>query len=125
MAELRKHERYEDFGRVECPQLCFVHGVLDNISKTGCKVHFDAPVSVSLEGDYELQVRLSRDSQELVTLVCRPRWIQDDNGTTSIGFEILRSPSTARLDAYIIQLAQDCAESDDDVLPAEEPCQFI
>lgn len=123
---VRRHTRYSDFGKVECPAICLVHGVLDDISKSGCKVHFDAPISISLEKDYEIRFRLSHSAQEPMLLVCHPQWIKENKGSASVGFAILRSPDTAKLESYIMLLHSDLTEDvDQDYLPKEEPCQFV
>lgn len=124
--ELRKNTRFEDFGRIECEDLCPVHGVLDDISMEGCKTHFDAPVTLSFDNDYELCVRLSRFPAEALVLMCHPEWSREKDGTTEIGFSILRSPDTARLESYITQLHQEQQEIASDGLPQEEDqCLFV
>ena len=79
-----------------------------------------------MDDDYEIQLRLARSAQEPLLLVCQPQWVEADNGSTSIGFAILRSPDTARLEAYIAMLDTEATDSNDsDLLPKEEPCQFV
>lgn len=123
---LRKNARFDDFGRISCGDLCPVSGVLDDISMDGCKVHFDAPVTLSLENDYELRVRLSRFPTEELVLMCHPEWSRQNDTATEIGFSILRSPDTARLESYITQLRQEQQEMASDGLPQEEDqCLFV
>ena len=124
-AEDRKSERYEDFGRFECPEICMVHGVLEDISKTGCKVHFDAPISISRENDYDIRLRLSHSAQAPLALVCHPQWVKDDGTSADIGFAFLRSPDTARLESYVAMLHTETRPETGDLLPKEEPCQFV
>ena len=125
--DLRKDIRFEDFGRVECMELCPVSGVLDDISISGCKVHYDAPVTLDMENEYELKIRLSRATLKPLILVCRPQWYKTQSeSSTQIGFYILRSPDTTRLQEYIQQLHEEQKSSElDAVLPKEEPCQFV
>ena len=126
VSELRKNARFEDFGRVECPEICVVSGILDDISLDGCKVHFDAPINLSLEDDYELRVRFSRFPQDILVLMAHPQWTKEDGNMTSIGFAILRSPDTAKLDSYISQLKEEEARPvDADMLPEESTCLFV
>lgn len=124
--ELRKNARFEHFGHVACDGLCPVVGVLDDISISGCRMHFDAPVTLSFETDYEVRVRLSRFPTEALSLICHPVWMREDGGTTIIGFFVLRSPDTVRLESFVAQLRQEKQEIDDDGLPqAEEQCLFV
>ncbi len=123
-SELRTQERYEDFGRVECPSICLVNGVLNDISKSGCKVHFDAPITLDLENDYEVRVRLSHSSQSPLVLMCHPQWVKENANTADVGFSILRSPDTARLNDYVKALHAEANEPDE-ILPQESPCLFV
>jgi len=124
--DLRKDTRFEDFGRIECDELSPVSGILDDISLNGCKIHYDVPVSVNLENDYELHVRLSRDPSEEIILISHPEWVRKTDSTTLIGFSILRSPDSARLDEYVSQLHAEQKEISDDVVPQEEDsCLFV
>ncbi|MCR5724318.1 MAG: PilZ domain-containing protein [Treponema sp.] len=124
ISELRSQERYEDFGRIECPEICIVNGVLNDISINGCKVHFDAPITINLEDDYELHVRLSHSAQAPLILMCHPQWVKSDNDTADVGFLIMRSPDTARLKQYVSLLHSELTTSDE-LLPQEVPCQFV
>ncbi len=102
-------------------------GVLDDISLTGCKVHYDAPVTLVMDADYEMHIRLSRFSQETLVLMCHPQWTKEkEDNSTEIGFLFLRSPDTVRLEEYVKKLQQESASSDFDlILPQEDSCQFV
>ena len=123
----RKNYRFTDFGRAECSEICPVPGVLEDISLSGCKIHYDTPVTVSMENDYEIHVRLSRISADPLVLMCHPQWIKEgEDGSTSAGFLFLHSPDTPALEAYIRQLDEEKAASEiDSVLPPEDSCQFV
>lgn len=109
----RKSVRFEDFGRVECPEICPVAGFLDDISLNGCKIHFDMPVSLNMEDDYELKIRLSRFSTEIFTFFAHPQWErQNDGGSSEIGFLLLHSPDTSKLETYINELKKESETSD-------------
>lgn len=123
----RKADRFDDFGRVDAAELCQLPGVLEDISFSGCKVRFPISVMVDLDNDYTLKIRPSRksDSSPLV-LLCHPQWIRNLDVETVIGFEILRSPDTARLNAYIQLLVdekEDYENSDNFI--NESSCQYI
>ena len=58
--ENRQNVRYEEIGRVISPELCALPGILDNISATGCRVHFPVNVIVDLESEFDVKISLSR-----------------------------------------------------------------
>ncbi|WP_147613137.1 PilZ domain-containing protein [Treponema pectinovorum] len=124
---LRKNVRFLDFGRAECEALCPVAGILDDISKSGCKIHYDAPVNLNMENDYEIHIRLSRENTEPFVLYCHPQWQKESaDGTTEIGFSFLHSPDSAKLESYIKQLSEENYSSDfDSLFPQETSCQFV
>ena len=107
MPEKRQHTRFEDFGKIECFDLSPVSGVLEDISLKGCKVHFDSPVSVNTENDYELKIRLSRVNLEPLLLIGHPQWVKSSDLSTDIGFQFLRSRDTFRLESYINKLTSE------------------
>lgn len=108
-AAARKSIRYDDIGRIDAPQICALPGVLDNISREGCKVHYPFPVVIDLDSDYEIRVMPSHISGEMhktaFTLLCHPRWVKEDRGATEIGFSILRSPDSVYLSEYVAGLS--------------------
>ena len=62
MRNQRNSERFEDFARVICDELCIVSGVLIDISKDGFKAEFNAPCTVDSEKEYLVQIRhLAKD----------------------------------------------------------------
>ena len=126
-SESRKDIRFDDFGRVECPELCVVGGILEDVSMNGCKIQFNAPVSLNAEEDYELKVRLSKNPGTPLTLICHPQWQKVIDGQThEIGFEILHSPDSGRLHDYISHLYSEQSEyNDQDIIPVETECQFV
>jgi hypothetical protein len=104
----RKEVRYEDIGRVEAVDICALPGVLDDISLTGCRVHFPIPVTVDMENDYELKIRLSHKTMLTpLILICHPQWKKMNGNETEIGFQVLRSPDSPQLASYIELLKQD------------------
>ena len=107
MKKQRISERFDDFARVVCSDLCIVSGVLSDISKEGFKAEFNAPCDVDTEKEYNVQLRLSRISVEPLDLLARPVWSKFEDGKTSIGFTILHSKDTARLEKYIKMLKDD------------------
>ncbi len=124
---LRKSLRFNDFGRFECNDICPMAGVLVDISLTGCKVHYDIPISLNMENDYEIHLRLSRFSNAPLVLMCHPQWQKEgDDGSFEVGFLFLHSPDTAALESYIKQLNDELkTEQFDSVLPQEDSCQFV
>jgi hypothetical protein len=110
----RKLPRFADCGRVDAPDISLLPGVLEDISLHGCRVRFPLSVKIDIDNDYELKIRPSRKRNAGVfILLCHPQWIQEANGYTEIGFEVLRSPDTARLNAYIKILDEEDSDTED------------
>ena len=107
MKKKRSAERFEDFARVECRELCVVNGVLTDISKTGFKAEFNAPCEVDSEKEYVVLLRLSRVSAEPLELTVRPAWSEFSDGKTLIGFSILHSKDSARFESYVKHLKEE------------------
>lgn len=117
----RKEERFLDIGRVDAVDICSLPGVLDDISLSGCKVHFPVPVSIDEENDYEMHIRpASKCTLEPFVLICHPEWkIVKENNETQIGFSILRSPDSPQLASYIEELKvnkEDSADGDNIII---------
>ncbi len=124
---LRKNERFYDFGRADCSLICPVSGILEDISLTGCKIHYDAPVMINPETDYEIHIRLSRASVGTFVLMCHPQWQKEKaDGSTEVGFIFLHSPDSTALESYIKQLqTEQTSQGYDDFLPQGDTCQFV
>jgi len=113
MKNHRNSERFDDFARVICGDLCIVSGVLTDISEKGFKAEFNAPCNIDNEKEYEIQLRLSRVNAEPLELLSRPMWSNFVDGKTSIGFSILHSKDSARLEQYIKMLKDDKKSEDE------------
>ena len=113
MKNHRNSERFDDFARVICEDLCIVNGVLTDISEKGFKAEFNAPCNIDNEKEYEIQLRLSRVNAEPLELLSRPMWSNFVDGKTSIGFSILHSKDSARLEQYIKMLKDDKKSEDE------------
>lgn len=104
--ENRQHTRYEEIGRVLAPELCALPGVLDDISVSGCKIHYSFPITVDLENEYDIKLSpLHHGEQSPLNLICHPQWVQESEENTYIGLKILYSPDANRLKDFIQQLA--------------------
>ena len=75
--ENRLHTRYEEIGRITAPEICALPGILDDISLTGCKVHYSFPVVVDLENEYDVKISpLHGASGTPLNLICTPQCIR-------------------------------------------------
>lgn len=111
----RKQERYDDYGRVDCPKICALSGILDDISLSGCKAHFPIKLSVDKDDEYILSIRSSNKySASQLTMIAHIQWSSFDGQNTSVGFQFLRSPDTPKLASYI-SLLKDSSENDDNI----------
>lgn len=117
MKNLRKAERYDDFGRVECREMCLISGVLLDISRSGLGVSFSIPPVIDMEKEYEVSVRLSRVSDESLVLTVKPVRIYELDSKTIAGFSILHSKDTAKLDSYLKLLKEDLKTENDRLVP--------
>lgn len=125
MKNQRTVERFDDFARVECSDLCVVNGVLTDISEAGFKAEFNAPCDIDSEKEYTVLIRLSRISAEPLELTVRPVWSDFVDGKTSIGFEVLHSKDTARLDSYITHLKNDKNSAEDTGIIADDTASLF
>jgi len=106
-SEKRTSIRYIEIGRMTCPEICALSGVLDDISATGFKVHYNFPVVVDLENEYEIQISPSNNqSGNPLHLRCLPQWVNEIDGATFIGFKTLYSPDVNRLNDFISHLEE-------------------
>ncbi len=109
-SEKRKVQRFAEAGKVSAADICAIPGVLDDISLTGCKVHFSVPVSLDFENDYILEVLFAKKIPSFkLQLLCHPVWLKENENVTEIGFSILTSPSTPELNSYIKTLSDQAA----------------
>ena len=126
--ELRGEERYTGIGRVECEQISALPGVLDDISLSGCKVHFPFPANLDRENEYTLFIHLSRsDFPDKLQLLCRPQWVVENEAEcqTEIGFSFLRSPDSPELARFIESLKQKKESDDITSLIIQDDTDFI
>lgn len=108
----RQATRYKEIGRINAPELCSIPGILDDISSGGCKVHYQFPVVVDLENEYEIKLSpTSNNDEPALNLICKPQWVKEEDGNTYIGFQILYSPDITRLSQFIEYLSE--KDSDD------------
>lgn len=103
--ENRQHTRFKEIGKAMASELCSLPAILDDISATGCKIHYSYPVVVDLDSEYEIKVSpLHNASSNPLNLICVPQWVQEIGGNTFIGFKILYSPDANKLNSFIKHL---------------------
>lgn len=112
--ENRVSTRYKEIGRILIPDVSSFPGVLDDISISGCKIHFLMPVVIDLENEYNVKILLSRNSTENpLNLYCKPQWAKECQGATQIGMKIIFSPDMKRLESFI----EDLRNENTDIFP--------
>jgi hypothetical protein len=121
----RKSVRFSDIGRIDAPQICALPGVLDDISRDGCRIHYTFPLVVDLENDYELKITPASSPMRPFRLLCHPQWVNEDKGMTEIGFSFLRSPDYSRLIEYVNNLDFNAESQDVDKQIINFVCQFV
>lgn len=98
----RKNERFFETGKVFVPGLCIFPGFLVDISASGCRLRFPAPIAPDEESDYQASFALAwKTSPAPFVLILQPRWKKAQASETEIGFEVLHSPGTKHLISYI------------------------
>ena len=105
MEENRQNTRYKEIGHFLAQKLCLLPGVLDDVSLEGCKIHYQFPVDVEVDSEYEAQLSPSQYPAELpLKLICKTQWVKKSDEMTYIGFKILYSPDRKCLADFIQQL---------------------
>lgn len=105
--ENRLNPRYKEIGRIIAPEICALPGVLDDISASGCKIHYSFPIVLELDNEYEIKISpLHQEDQTPLNLICTPQWIKEQNENTFIGLKILYSPDANRLNNFIQHLEE-------------------
>ena len=81
--ENRTYTRYKDIGHIIAPELCVLPGIIDDISLSGCKVHYQFPVVIDLDNEYEVKLSPSQNPNENpLNLMCKPQWAKEIDGKT-------------------------------------------
>lgn len=106
MENNRKYERFADFGRIECQDICPFPGTLNDISQGGIKVTFNSFVFVEMADEYRVTVRLPRCGSAALEFVVSPVWVYERNGKYQIGFSILHSAGVG-LSGYLRSLQRE------------------
>lgn len=115
--ENRVETRFKEIGRIVAPEICSLTGILDDISSTGCQIHYPFPVVVDLENEYEIKIAPTRTHDEApLNLICLPQWVNEKEGATHIGFKILYSPDATRLTEFINFLQQISDDQEPEIL---------
>lgn len=121
----RLSQRFEDLGRFLAPDLCALPGVLVNISREGCKIRYQYPVTLDEENDYEAKITFARAASGSFNLLCHPQWVRTEGNNTEIGFKILPSTDYTKLASYINQLQEDSSYDILDIQTSDSVCQII
>jgi|GEM_PF-1172141 hypothetical protein len=103
-ADLRKAKRFEEVAKVSVPNLSQFSGVLVDVSKIGCRIHFNVFLNIEMDMEYEILIFPVLADIDSFTLVGEPVWVQNKSKSTEIGFKFLRSVGTKPFEAYIDNL---------------------
>lgn len=115
--ENRAATRYNDIGRIVCEEMSPLPGILVNISRTGCKVHFPLVITPDAENEYEVSVMLPKKYNESpLKMMVQVQWIRDAENATDIGLKFLFSPDSARFNKYVAELEQEKQDSELDIV---------
>ncbi|MBR1911184.1 MAG: PilZ domain-containing protein [Treponema sp.] len=110
----RRDERYEYYGCVTSHKICSLPGRLEDISLSGCRVRFPIPVSMDMDNDYTVNIKLfNNESASTLPVLCHPEWNKQEDGQTEIGFSFLQSLNTHKLESYVRHLQESFNDKDD------------
>ncbi|MBO5136948.1 MAG: PilZ domain-containing protein [Spirochaetaceae bacterium] len=105
--ERRRQPRFKVIAKVKADELCIFPGTLLDVSSTGCKIRFPISVTVDMEKEYQLKIKICQNkiTKELF-LIGQPVYSSVEE-TSEIGFVFLRSPDSRQLDSYIQSFQSD------------------
>ena len=114
--DLRREERFEHYGCATADELCSFSGRLEDISLSGCRIRFPVPVTMDMDNDYKVNIKLSgNDKVSVIPVLCHPEWNRVEDGQSEIGFSFLHSLSTPRLESYVRHLQESTCDGKDDI----------
>lgn len=104
--EQRRSKRFEEMVKVTVPNLSQFSGVLMDVSKIGCRIHFNLFLNIEMGTEYEIIIFPVLADVSSFTLIGEPVWIQNTKQSTEIGFQFLRTTGIKTFEAYIDGLAE-------------------
>lgn len=104
-SELRKFKRFEEMAKVTVPNLSQFSGVLVDVSKKGCKIHFNIFLNIEMGVEYEIIIYPVLAEVSSFVLIGEPVWVENKRQSTEIGFQFLPSTGIKAFEAYIDSLA--------------------
>lgn len=103
----RQLPRYRDFARARVTELSCMPGVIEDVSRGGCKVRFSHSIEIDSEREYSLTVHPCPGSGFTeFELVVRPQWSEVTEDSTEIGFTVLHSPGIRDFHRYVALLSE-------------------
>lgn len=112
--EQRTVVRYEDFARINAPDICIFPGVLVDVSETGCRVRFPVSITLDYEMEYVLVVQPScKQGLQPFNLTVKPVWLDNVHDASEAGFSIICSSDFRRMSRYLEVLERDSVDSDE------------
>ena len=116
-SENRVGKRYEDFARIEAPELCVLPGVLVNISKTGCRVRFPIPVENKTNSIFELNIfPCCKKDLKPFCVSAKPIWKDCEQTNSEFGFSFVNSMEKTKLKNYLEVLKKSSLDLEDELL---------
>lgn len=120
----RQSERFPEFGKVYAPSLSSLPGIVDDVSREGCKIRFAVSVNFDTENDCVVDFVLSQvDGEKRMSLMCRPKWVRRSENSTEIGMGILPALDYTQFLSYV-----DCISNENktqEVQIVGSVCRFV
>ena len=103
----RKAERFQDFARVEAKKISKLPGILQDLSKTGCRIKFSHNVTIDTSSEFSITITPSpMYKMPEFEIIVKPVWTVASVDSCKIGFTVLNSVGTRDYLRYIEKLAK-------------------
>lgn len=102
----RGAQRFPDFARAEAGSISKLPGILQDLSRTGCRVKFPHVDSVDTSAEFVMMIIPSPEHKmDGFEIVVKPVWMAKSIDSCKIGFSVLNSVGTRDYLRYIEKLA--------------------
>lgn len=104
--ENRGAERFSDFAKVQADKLSRLPGILQDLSRTGCRVKFSHVDSVDSSSEFTMIITPAPEyGMNAFEIVVKPVWTVQSADSCKIGFTVLHSVGTRDYIRYIEKLS--------------------
>ena len=104
--ENRKNQRFNSVAKILIPKVFSGEAVLKDISITGCRMEYAKPIEIQENTQYTMTI-FPEENTEIgcFDLLVECRWINQENNSWDVGFDIKKSPGKRDFERYVDYLA--------------------